>query len=592
MRLHLSPGPVFKFECLTTSRRWTNFAGRAVFIGLLLAVLGFVVWFIERNNAMRQRPVDLVTAGEIFFCSIASTQLCLLFLMAPAVAADSICLDKARGALLPLMTTQLTSYEIVMGKFSARCLPILGYVICGLPVMAICLLMGGIHPEVIFGALLVCCGVALVGGSAAVLLSVLCSKTYEVILVCYLSWIVFLLLFPIEIILPTWATASLAGTFIPDFIKYSNPFYLCLAPYTSPGSVDMVDFVYYLLGCLGVSAFFLVVATFALRRVVIRQGAVTNKKVRRRWWTRRRPLFRLPGPSLDSNPVLWREWHRQRPSRWVRGVWNVYGFIAVAASLYCFLHSLFSQDRFQREVGIIVNAFQVSVGLLLVSVSGVTSLQDERVRGSLDVLLTTPIPSHQVYWGKWWGCFRMILRLTILPTLVASGAFVRSWFEGGHNLAFEYDRAGYFALMPLIVCCYGAWIVSVGLALGVWIQRPGRAMAASVTVFILFTVGLMFTMAFRNGPDEVFPAMGSCFLAPLMLTIECLDLSAGSRDFFIPGLLIWCILYAVASALLSALACATLDRRMSRMSERMARRHRPEKAVRRMLRMERTSAAT
>ncbi len=591
MRLNPSPGPVFKFECLTTSRRWTNFAGRALFIGLLLVVLGFVVWYIERTYAMRGRRVDLVTAGEIFFCSIVSTQLCLLFLMAPAVAADAICLDKSRGALLPLMTTQLSSYEIVMGKFTARCLPILGYVICGLPVMAICLMMGGIHPEVIFGALLVCCGVALVGGSAAVLLSVLCSKTYEVILVCYLAWILFLIMLPIGAVLPIWMTAPIAWTYIPEFIKYGNPFYLCLAPYVNPGSVDMVDFVYYLLACLGISAVFLGLATLLLRRVVIRQGATPNKKERRSWWTRRRRWLRLPGPSLDGNPVLWREWHRQRPSRWVRGVWYLYGFLALSASIYCFIYSVFGDDRFQREVGIIINAFQVSVGLLLVSVSGVTSLQDERVRGSLDVLLTTPIPSFQVYWGKWWGCFRVVLKLAILPTFVASGAFVRKLLDGGRVLEPDFaPGSGYFVLMPLIVCCYGAWIVRVVLALGTGISRPGRAMAASVTVFILFTVGLLFTMAFTNGPEEAFPAMGSCFMAPFMLTIDCLEQYGGYREFFIPSLLLWCIIYAVASALLSVRACAAFDRRMSRMSEHMSRRYRPEKAVQRLLRRERAVA--
>ena len=36
----------------------------------------------------------------------------------------------------------------------------------------------------------------------------------------------------------------------------------------------------------------------------------------------RRPI--LPGPTLDANPVLWREWHRKRPSRWSRGVWITY----------------------------------------------------------------------------------------------------------------------------------------------------------------------------------------------------------------------------------------------------------------------------
>ena len=584
MRLNPSPGPVFKFECLMTSRRWTNFAGRVLFIGLLLVVLGFVVWYFEREMALRGRKTDLVTAGEVFFFSIVSTQLCLLFLMAPAVAADSICLDKSRGALLPLLTTQLTSYEIVVGKFSARSLPILGYVICGLPVMAICLLMGGIHPEVIFGALLVCAGVAVVGGSAAVFLSVLCSKTYEVILVCYLSWILFLLALPMGAMLPGWFTASYVPTLVSDLVKYGNPFYLCFAPYVSPGSVDMVAFVYFFLVSLGISICFLTLATLVLRRVVIRQGAVPVKKQRQRWWSRRRPLFRLPGPSLDNNPVLWREWHRQRPSRWVRGVWYLYGSIAFAASLYCFLHTLFSQDRFQREVGIIVNAFQVSVGLLLVSVTGVTSLQDERVRGSLDVLLTTPIPSLQVYWGKWWGCFRVVLRLTILPTMVASGAFIREFFEGVLFAEVVSDRSVYFVLMPIVVCCYGAWIVTVGLAMGTSIKRPGRAMAASVILFILFTVGLFLTAIFSSGPDDAFFAIGSCFAGPLLLSIECLEGSASYRESYITPLMIWCVIYAVASAVLMARTWLSFDRHMGRMSDRMTRRHRPERAVRRLIR--------
>jgi hypothetical protein len=41
-------------------------------------------------------------------------------------------------------------------------------------------------------------------------------------------------------------------------------------------------------------------------------------------------LARLPGPSLDGNPVLWREWHRNRPSRMTRILWGAYWLGAIA----------------------------------------------------------------------------------------------------------------------------------------------------------------------------------------------------------------------------------------------------------------------
>ena len=39
-----------------------------------------------------------------------------------------------------------------------------------------------------------------------------------------------------------------------------------------------------------------------------------------------------PGPSLDRDPVLWREWRRGRPSRLARIVWGVYIVLALAGT--------------------------------------------------------------------------------------------------------------------------------------------------------------------------------------------------------------------------------------------------------------------
>src|SRR6516165_1319599 len=35
------------------------------------------------------------------------------------------------------------------------------------------------------------------------------------------------------------------------------------------------------------------------------------------------------GATLDRNPVLWREWQRKRPSRWMALVWAVYVFLGL-----------------------------------------------------------------------------------------------------------------------------------------------------------------------------------------------------------------------------------------------------------------------
>ena len=47
-----------------------------------------------------------------------------------------------------------------------------------------------------------------------------------------------------------------------------------------------------------------------------------------------------------------------------------------------------------------MNVVQVTVGLLLVSVGAATSLAEERVRGSLDVLLTTPMSTRSILAGN------------------------------------------------------------------------------------------------------------------------------------------------------------------------------------------------
>ena len=82
-------------------------------------------------------------------------------------------------------------------------------------------------------------------------------------------------------------------------------------------------------------------------------------------------------PSLDGNPVLWREWHRTRPSLFSVVVMGLFGGLSLLCSGIVMVSPGGAACAF-------VNGFQVSIGLLFVSVAAASSLGEER-RGEASI---------------------------------------------------------------------------------------------------------------------------------------------------------------------------------------------------------------
>jgi ABC-type transport system involved in multi-copper enzyme maturation permease subunit len=192
---------------------------------------------------------------------------------------------------------------------------------------------------------------------------------------------------------------------------------------------------------------------------------------------------------------------------------------------------------------------------LLASVGAVTSLADERVSGSLDVLLTTPLPTWRIVWGKWRGAYRLVPWLAVLPAV--------------NVLAVARHGSGWLAvpLMILLVLAYGAGVTSIGLACATWVRRFGRAVAAGLTVYALVTVGwLAAVMALGGGPDREWLASGSPFFGPGMLT-AVVGFGPSSGDSF-GWIIMWTSLYGAGAGLLYLAVLGTFNRCLGRMPER------------------------
>ncbi len=109
------------------------------------------------------------------------------------------------------------------------------------------------------------------------------------------------------------------GPTVWEWLKLSDPYYLVFAPYTDPGRVGLATYSVFLAACLCLSGMLAALATLRIRAVVARQAGrpAATARMRHGGWTARRGRWQwfpwLPGPSLDGNPVLWRECNRSKP---------------------------------------------------------------------------------------------------------------------------------------------------------------------------------------------------------------------------------------------------------------------------------------
>jgi ABC-type transport system involved in multi-copper enzyme maturation permease subunit len=566
-------GPVFAYEWLTTTRRWQLYALRALFAAAILIGM-ILVWNNTNRFANRAQTVSLqtmATYGENLYEAVVSIELTLVLLAAPAATAGAICLDKARGTLDHMLATDLSNVEIVLGKIGARLVPILGLIACVLPLTALTSLLGGIDPLALFGSFMTSSACAALGCSLGLILSVWGRKTHEVLMATYLILVLWLMC-PVLLLLVTDSFGLTAlSTVVPTiwrWIECSNPYYLAFAPYSDPGKAGLMTYLGFLTICLGFSALFLSLATLRIRGVALTQAGRPAGGSPRRRFSRHFPTLSwwpaLPGPSLDGNPVFWREWHRSRPSRLSRVVWILYSALGILWIVLSF--NVFINSPGNQEMIAIMSMFQVTLGLLLLSVGAATSLAEERVRGSLDILLCTPLSTRSILSGKWWGSFARAAPVMAWPAILA-GILV---IESGHWIS-------YLMLLGLIAA-YCAVITSLGLVMATWVSRLGRAVALTISTCVVFSIGwvvLLFLLAMPGGSNDSIlvpmvmgsPLYGTIF-ATLAVTPGAIHLPGGVNATVVgSGALMWIVAHSAAALLLFLAALVSFDHCLGRVSE-------------------------
>src|SRR5262245_35052560 len=129
---HLGPGPVFVSESVAAARRRSTYALRSLAVLALLGGLLLIGWEVVAQSerlAAGGSIRALSEIGTVFFITIATIQISLALLAAPAATAGAVCLDRARGTLAHVLVTDLSDGEIVLGKLAARLAPVFALVL-------------------------------------------------------------------------------------------------------------------------------------------------------------------------------------------------------------------------------------------------------------------------------------------------------------------------------------------------------------------------------------------------------------------------------------------------------------------------------
>jgi ABC-type transport system involved in multi-copper enzyme maturation permease subunit len=484
MPFRLGPGPVFGVELVAAARRWQSYALRALVVAIILAALGLVIlnyhdnWFVSMNRPTMSLG-DYARVGTIFVNTVLATQLALILLVGPAATAGAICIDKARGNLTLLMATDMAVSEIVLGKLFARLLPVLMLVATSLPVLFIIMLMGGVNYDQLIFGFIVMVGCAVFSCALALWLSIYVGKPQEALLLAYFVIMIWLIAFPIVGFLGILP----AGVSIHK-LALLNPFVLILEPGQPTFGATMFDYQVFLAVTYGLAAVFVLLGIWRLRKVVLSQENRPRQAKRQR---KHRSHVRL----LNRDALRWYEKHRRRPSGAGRVIWITYIALALAALAYVNFHAWINKSW--NQLPTLINCAIVGLGLLLATVNAVTALADERTRGSLDILLLTPVPTKHILWAKWRAAFAVVTWLSMLPLAMCLVIYYWNkvmprapWMRTINDHQFEFAK---FALMIVAtVLANGALLTSIGLLFATWSKNLSRAVGLAITFWLSMVV--------------------------------------------------------------------------------------------------------
>lgn len=162
MSLHLAVNPVLSRELRQRVRSRRASTVLTLYLSLLVAAVGLMVWGLEKSNAGDSTVSQGI--GRTVFGSLLFLILGLVCFIVPGVAAGAVAGERERLTLVPLQVTLLTPGQVLRGKLLASLAFTTLLLVASLPLLAVAYVLGGVSvPQIAGGLFFVLASAAFLG---------------------------------------------------------------------------------------------------------------------------------------------------------------------------------------------------------------------------------------------------------------------------------------------------------------------------------------------------------------------------------------------------------------------------------------------
>jgi len=432
---HLLPAnPILVRVVFGASRRVRHLWMRVAYLGVLLSVV--LVMLFSSMSGESASLAELAKSASRTFMYASITQLALMCFLAPVFTASAITQERDAQTFNILLSTPLSSAQIVFGSLISRLYFVVMLLVAGLPIFLMTMVYGGVTAGQIVESFALSGATAVLTGAIAIFTAMIGVGTRRTIFSFYLLIGLYLVSVYLLGLWPRMWIAESAPNIEGRQMSWLTPLHPFLALEVSlnrvyaPSYARLADYSsisrYALAFPSAMYVSWTLAAAFLLTLssvLFVRRGAKMGEPT---LWTNLAARFKRlmrgektrPPRSVWQNPVAWREAKaRAVGGGLLRLVIIAIGFVGPLIVLIYYLSGGLSAAEAPRWLaGLMV--IQYALAIIIATNTAATSITREKESQTLDLLLTTPLTSQYILWGKLRGLVSFAMPLVIGPVVV------------------------------------------------------------------------------------------------------------------------------------------------------------------------------
>lgn len=503
---HLLPAnPILVRVVSGASRRvrhlWLRFGYLAALIGVVAIALAAYM------NGISPSLSELAKGASQTFKWASTAQLLMMCFLAPAFTAAAITQERDAQTYNILLTTPLSSAQIVFGSLMSRLYFVIMLLVAGLPIFLMTMVYGGVTTAQVFESFMLSACTAIVTGSLAIFIAMLGVGTRRTIFSFYLLIAFYL----VGIALlgqwnQTWvaeSTPTVTGRQM-SWLTFLHPFLsldVALNRVNAPSEAHLAGYSAMTRYALAYPSATYMTWTLLLGLVLtvlsimfVRSGA---KQGEPRWYNNIFGLFRKSSSgersrsarNVWSNPVAWREARtRAVGGSAIRWIVIILGSGASLTLLIGYVGGSLAAATARTWLAYLVTV-QFALVLIIATNTAATSMTKEKESKTMDILLTTPLTSRYILFGKLRGLVSYAAPLLGGPVVILLVFGVVGLFMGKTDPvpAIWIETAATIAALMVIYIAVGCVI---GLRMSLHTRKNVTAIMYSVGLMILLCGGV------------------------------------------------------------------------------------------------------